>query len=235
MNARHLSTLLALLLAPILAAHAAGPTDKGPARIKKCQDAQGKWHYGDTADDLCAKSKVIELDKSGVQRKVIAAPKTAAELKALEETQLTEEKAKKDTEEQAKRDQQLLAAYTHEEDITTTRDRKLKEVGEQIKATEDTIKSLQKSLERLQSQAAEDQRAGRPIPAPTAKSIANNESQIAKHEANIARWRKDQETMKAQYQSDLERFREAKNRQALTLPPKTPAATPPAGTAPAKK
>lgn len=235
MNARHLNTLLALFLAPVVATHAAGPaqsTDKAPTRIKKCQDAQGKWHYGDTADDLCARSKVIEMDKSGIERKVIAAPKTAAELKAMEAQRTSEELARKDAEEQVKRDQQLLAAYTHEEDITTTRDRKLNEIEGQIKATEATIQSLRKSLERLQSQAAEDQRAGRPVPAPTAKSIANNESQIAKHEANIARWRKDQENMKVQYQNDLMRFREAKNRQGLSLPTPKPEVT---GTAPARK
>ena len=186
--------------------------------IKKCQDATGKWHYGDNADELCAKSNVIELDKSGVQRKVIARPRTEAELKAMEGQREAEEKARKEAEQLAKRDQQLLASYAHEEDITTTRDRKLKEVEEQIKGTEGTIQSLQKSLSRLQAQAAEDQRAGRPVPTPTAKAIASNESHIAKHEANIARWRKDQETMKVQFQTDLVRFREAKNRQGVAPP-----------------
>jgi chromosome segregation ATPase len=235
MDSRHLSTLFALFLAPALAAHAAGPapsTDKAPTRIKKCQDAQGKWHYGDNAADQCAKSKVIEMDKSGIERKVLAAPKTAAELKAMEAQLAAEEQARKDAAEQAKRDAQLLATYTHEEDITTTRDRKLKEMDAQIKGTEGTIQSLRKSLERLQAQAAEDQRAGRPVPPTTAKAIANNESQIAKHEANIARWTKDKENMKTQYENDLVRFREAKHRQALAPPPPKPE---PAGATPKKK
>ena len=232
MKSRHLSTFLALLLTPAFTIHAAGTQSTGaaPTRIKKCQDAQGRWHYGDTADEMCARSKVIEMDKSGIERKVISAPKTAAELKAEEGKRAAEEQAKKDAEELAKRDQQLLATYTHEEDITTTRDRKLKEMEEQIKGTEATIQSLRKSLERLQSQAAEDQRAGRPVPDTTAKAIANNESQIGKHESNIARWRKDQENMKLQFQTDLERFREAKRRQLMT-----PAKPEPAATAPANK
>ena len=53
-------------------AHAA----KG-AGIKKCQDETGKWHYGDTAAEGCAKSKVIVITETGTKRKEIAAPPTA--------------------------------------------------------------------------------------------------------------------------------------------------------------
>jgi len=229
---RHLITAMILFLSPVIA-FAAGPStnsDKKQVRIKKCQDASGNWHYGDKADELCAKSNVIELDKSGVQRKVIARPKTEAELKAMESRRAAEEQAKKEAEELEKRDQQLLITYSTEEDITTARDRRLREMDTQIKGTENTIESLKKSLTRLQAQAAEDQRAGRPVPPTTAKAIANNESQISKHEANITRWRTDKENMKVQFQSDLERFREAKTRQFLK-----PAVPKSAGTAPAKK
>lgn len=229
MTSRHLGTLLPLLLMAAFAAHAAGPastTDKTPPRIKKCQDAKGNWHYGDKADELCSGSKIMELDKQGVQRKVIAVPKTGAELKAMEDAKLAEEQAKKAAEEQAKRDSQLLAAYTHEEDITSTRDRRISEVDAQIKATEDTVKSLRVSLGRLHAQAAEEQRAGRGVPAVTTKAIANNEAQIVKHERNVEKWRKDQETMRTQYQADIVRFREAKNRQAMTLSPLPAANTP---------
>ena len=37
------------------AAQQSSPIDKG--KIKKCQDAAGKWHYGDTADEACRQSE----------------------------------------------------------------------------------------------------------------------------------------------------------------------------------
>jgi chromosome segregation ATPase len=219
---RHLITLP--LIITLLATGALADDKKAP-RIKKCQDAQGRWHYGDSADAECARSKVIELDTRGVQRKEIAAPLTEAEFKARESQRRSEEQTRKEAEEQAKRDQQLLSTYTHEDDITYMRDRKVADIEAQIRASQDTLKSLKTSLGRLQAQAAEEQRAGKPVTPQTAKTIANNEAQIAKHEANIQKMKHEQEALRVQYQGELERFREVKRKQP----------SPPAPAAPAKK
>jgi len=78
---RNLSIFTLLLVSLFVAMLPASAADdkKGP-RIKKCQDAAGKWHYGDSADEDCARSKVIELDTRGIQRKEIAAPLTEGEV-----------------------------------------------------------------------------------------------------------------------------------------------------------
>ena len=204
---------------------AAGPstTDKAPVRIKKCQDAQGKWHYGDDAADACARSKVIELDQRGIKRKETAAPLTEAQLKERESKRAAEEEQKRLETEQQQRDQQLLTTYTHEDDIKHMSTRKVGEIETQIKFAEEAIKSLRGSLARLQSQAAQEQRTGQKVSPQTAKAIANNEAQIARHETNIQKMRKEQETLRVKYQADLERFREVKRKQAM--PPPLPAAT----------
>jgi len=222
---RNLSIFTLLLVSlfaatfPVLAAD----EKKGP-RIKKCQDAAGKWHYGDSADEDCARSKVIELDSRGIQRKEIAAPLTEAELKAREQNRERDEQARKQTEEQQRRDQQLLATYAIEDDIILTRDRKISDIEAQIRASQETLKSLRTSLARLQTQAAEEQRTSKQVTPQTAKTISNNEAQIAKHEAHVDKMKKDQETMRAQYQAELERFRELKRKPL----PASPAATAPA-------
>lgn len=209
---RHLITLPLLLAvfttAPVLAAD-----DKKGPRIKKCQDAQGRWHYGDSADDDCARSKVIELDARGIKRKEVAAPLSEAELKAREAQSADAAKNKKLAEEQRRRDEILLATYAVEADIVLTRDRKIGEIETQIKASEETLNSLKKSLTRIQAQAADEQRGGKAVSPQTAKTLANNESQIAKHETAVKKMRQEQEQMRAQYQSDLERYRDLKNRQ----------------------
>lgn len=215
---RHLTIVLFVLASlltvtpPTFAAGTSG--NSSPTRIKKCQDAQGQWHYGDDASDACARSKVIELDKRGIKRGEIAAPLTEAELKAHEQNRAEEEKQRKLAEEQNRHDQQLLATYAIEDDITLTRDRKLSDIESQIRASQDTLDSLRKSFSRVQAQAAEEQRIGKTVSTQTAKTIANNEAQIGKHEAHIQNLKKEQETLRAQFQADLQRFRELKKKQA---------------------
>jgi chromosome segregation ATPase len=205
------------VLASILTAGTAVAEGKGP-RIKKCQDAAGQWHYGDNADAECARSKVLELDQRGIQRREIAAPLTEAELKARASQREEEEKQKKLADDQLRRDEILLATYAVEADITLTRDRKIGEIEAQIRATEETLKSLRNSLARVQAQAADEQRASKAVSPQTAKTLANNQTQIARHEAAIDNMHKEQEQMRVQYQADLERFRDLKNR-AVAAPP----------------
>ena len=215
--ARHAITVSAVVLA-LLAAGPALAADAKGARIKKCQDAQGRWHYGDEAADACAQSKVIELDTRGIKRNVIDAPLTEAELKAREAGLEEAEKAKKLAEQQKRRDDQLLATYAVEDDILLSRDRKLADLDTQIKSSEATLASLRKSLARIQAQAADEQRGGKPVSEHTAKTIAANEAQVAKHQAHIDDLKKDQEKVRTQFQTDIERFRELKNR-SVTAPP----------------
>jgi hypothetical protein len=222
---RYLSIFVLLLFSvTVTTLPAAAADEKKGSRIKKCQDAAGKWHYGDSADEDCARSKVIELDKRGIQRKEIAAPLTEAELKALEQNRERDEQARKQIEEQKRRDQQLLATYAIEDDIVLTRDRKISDIEAQIRASQETLKSLRTSLARLQAQAAEELRTGKQVTPQTAKTISNNEAQIAKHETHVGKMKKDQETMRTQYQTELERFRELKRKPL----PASPAAAAPA-------
>jgi chromosome segregation ATPase len=224
---RNLSIFTLLLVSLFVATLPASAADdkKGP-RIKKCQDAAGKWHYGDSADEDCARSKVIELDTRGIQRREIAAPLTEAELKAREQNRERDEQARKLSEEQQRRDQQLLATYAIEDDIILTRDRKISDIEAQIRASQDTLKSLRTSLGRLQAQAAEEQRAGKQVSPQTAKTISNNEAQIAKHELHVEKMKKDQEAMRAQYQAELERFRELKRKPLPAVPAAATSAAP---------
>lgn len=204
---------MALRLLPLLAlatafaavsAHGA-PADETKAKIKKCQDATGRWHYGDTAADECARSKVTLISDQGVKRKEIAPPLTEAELKKREADQTAEQKAK----EQAKRDEILLSTYAHEADIVYVRDRKLVQLEQSIKASQETVDSLRAALARQETQAAAEQKSGS-VSEQTAKTVAQTRAQVEKHEAAIAQKRKEQETLKTQAEADLDRYRELK-------------------------
>jgi hypothetical protein len=182
--------------------------------IMKCQDAQGNWHYGDEAADECARTKVIELSGQGVKTGEIKAPLTQEQLKARSREQAQEEDDKKRAQEQARRDQQLLATYGHEDDIIYIRDRKLAQIEASIAATSETVKPLRAALERMQAEAAKAVAAGKPVPDDLQAQIRNTQGQITRHEARIASQRKEEETIREQAQSDLERYRELKAEQA---------------------
>ena len=202
-------TLVLLLLGFALPLSATAAETKGKL-IKKCQDAAGRWHYGDIVDEACAKSKITEMDPEGIKKKEIAAPLTAEELTTREQRKDEIEQEQKLAEGKKRRDELLLSTYSHEDDITYTRDRKLAQLDNSIKASEDTLKSLRDVLARLGGQAAEESRGGKALPAPTAKGVAQTKSQIATHEAAIESKRKEQEAIRKQAAADLERYRELK-------------------------
>lgn len=213
-----LPTLLVLSAAfALLGANAQAETSTGP-KIKKCQDARGRWHYGDTADELCRQSKVVEINKQGITTKEIAAPLTAEELKQREKNKASIEAEKKLADEQARQDKLLLSTYGHEDDISFVRDRKIADTEAQIQASQTTLTALRKTQERTQKQAADEQRGGKPLSDATAKQIANTEAQIAKHEQYVAVKQKEIEAIRAQATKDMERYRLLKRGQAVPAP-----------------
>ena len=111
----------------------------------------------------------------------------------------------------------LLATYGHEDDISYTRDRKLAQLENSIKASEETLKSLRAVLTRLETQASEESRGGKTVPPQTVKNIAQTKNQIANHEAVVQNKRQEQEAVRKQAAADLERYRELKKAPA---PPK---------------
>ncbi len=179
------------LLGVAIAATAAGP------QIKKCQDAQGRWHYGDSAAESCA-SKVTVIDQRGLKMKEIAAPLTDAELDAKAKAEANADAQRETKEAQQRRDRQLLATYAAEEDIRIGRDRRVNDLDAHIRAAEETVKTLRATLARMQGQG--DQ-----------ANVAKTEAQIARHEAALAERKKERGAIQTQYEADLARYRELKN------------------------
>lgn len=215
-------TLSTLLLSAALAfalpgAHtqAAGVKD---TKIKKCQDAKGRWHYGDNADELCRQSKVVEINQQGLTTREIAAPLSAQELKQRENNKAALEAEAKKAEEQARQDKLLLSTYGHEDDISFVRDRKIADTTAQIQSSQTTLMALAKSQKRLQAQAAEEQQGGKPVSELTARQLANTEGQIAKHQEYVAAKQKEIEAIRQQAAKDTERYRHLKSAAGTPAP-----------------
>lgn len=221
MSPRSLS-FAAVLLTAILPAWVADATAADTkASIQKCQDATGKWHYGDRAAQECGKSKIEVMSEQGLKKKEIAAPPTEAELVERERRKGETEREERTAAEQARRDQILLQSYPREDDLVLYRDRKLSQLDSSLKSSEETLKSLRKVLERLQTQKqAEEEKNDKKALAQTEKNIEQTKVQIANHEAVIAQTRHDQEKVRRQFDEDIARYRELKLQQQTKSPTK---------------
>ena len=197
---------LASLLVPGISAA------KDGTGIKKCQDATGRWHYGDAAATACAESKVTVINKQGIKTKVIDAPLSAAELKERESRKAEIESEEGRAKQQTQRDEILRTTYAHEADILYIRDRKVAQLDASIKASTDTLNPLRATLQRMEAQAEAEKKSGA-ASEQTVKGIEQTRSQIAKHEAAIGQRRQEQAAIKAQAEQDLVRYRELKGQQ----------------------
>ena len=208
-------TFVVLATALIGTAAYGAPTSDTGGKIRKCQDATGKWHYGDTAAEECARSKVTVMSEQGIAKRVIAAPLTDADLQKRAELKAEEDRAK----EQAKQDELLLSSYAHEADVLYVRDRKLSQIESSIKASEETLKSLRGALTRMEAQAADEQKGGK-VSEQTTKGLEQTQAQIAKHEAAITTKKKEQDMVRARAETDLARYRELKKAPIAAAPKK---------------
>lgn len=189
-------TIIVAAMAAVWAAQGGAADSK--LRINKCQDTQGRWHYGDTAAATCAQTKIEVMNQRGLLLREVAAPPTAAELKAREADAEASARAKHEAAERTRRDRQLLATYGHEDDIALGRDRRLADVQAQMTTIESTLETLRATLKRMQAQSG------------AADHIAKTEAQIAKQEVSFAERVREQELIKTRYREELTRYRELK-------------------------
>ena len=129
--------------------------------IKKCQDADGNWHYGDVADLACADAVVDELSESGTKIGEDLPPPSEEELKRQEEMAKAITEQQQFGAEQRKKDLEVVRIYGSEETIVATRDRKIAAIDNNINVTEQikegTVKDINKLLKMKQSSKVKKQ------------------------------------------------------------------------------
>lgn len=149
--------------------------------IKKCKDANGKWHYGDTAVRECENSKITTLTDRGFVEDELEAPKTKEELaaeKAEQERIEAEKQAKLQAEEEKVR---ILSIYETEDDIDRQRDNQIQSVQSNIEVHKAYINSMNGSIERNKKKIGE-------VKSPVVKKSL--QEQIDKANKDIASYKK---------------------------------------------
>ena len=120
--------------------------------IKKCQDSNGKWHYGDIAVAECENSKVTTLTDRGFVKEELDAPKSKEEIRAAEEEFALVEQARLERLAEQEEKRRILSIYETEDDIDRQRDNQVRSVQSNIDVHKSYLKNMEKRLARFQSQ-----------------------------------------------------------------------------------
>ncbi|MDH3871329.1 MAG: DUF4124 domain-containing protein [Gammaproteobacteria bacterium] len=179
-------------------------------RTFKWVDEEGNIHFGDRVPPRYANIEREEINEHGRTVKVYEAPKTAeekAEIRRQAELEAAEkERAKK----RAIHDRSLLATYTSEEDMLMARDGKIASVDALIQLTSSRIESSRKRLLTLETEAAEFERSGKPVPKILQSQITTARSQLIENEAFVITKEKEKQVITEKFSADISRYRELK-------------------------
>jgi hypothetical protein len=196
--------LLALIGSAPVAAGPGNSNDKGIAY--RWTDEQGIVHYGDRIPPQYAQKEGVVLNKQGVEVRRLDAQKSAAQLAAEERTQ-------QGISRQKQHDAFLINTYTSVKDIEALRDLRLDQLRGQKVAAQQYVDNLHVRLGALQKTAmAFKPYSARPdarrLPDQVAEDLVRTLNDLRTQSNLLATKNEEETTLKAQFQADIERYRE---------------------------
>jgi hypothetical protein len=203
-------TILLLLAAAALAASGA---QAGPAGSSKKSgvayrwvDEQGVVHYGDNVPPQYASQERTVLNGEGVAVGRVDAQKSP-------EQQATDARERAAIMKQRQHDAFLVTTYTSVKDIEALRDLRLDQLKGVRAAAEQYVEGLRVRLASLQSNVQNfrpySARAdARRIPDDLAENLVRTVNELRVQSASLAAKSQEEAELRAQFQSDIERYRE---------------------------
>ncbi|HEX4943327.1 MAG TPA: DUF4124 domain-containing protein [Usitatibacteraceae bacterium] len=200
--------ILAMLAAP--AAHA----------VYKCKDEKGITHVGDTPPAACANVVLYEIAKSGNVIRTIDPTPTGDQVRAKTEEAARRKEAEKAAAEQRRKDIALLATYSSEQDIDTSRDLNLKPIEGRIQSARERTLAVEKRTKELETEL-EFYKAGKgkggKSPATVREAppqLKADLEQVQREKASLAQsitnYGKEMQEVRERYDADKKRWVELK-------------------------
>lgn len=202
--------ILPLLAAAALAASLAhadpsSSTKKGGIAYRWV-DEQGVVHYGDNVPPQYANQERTVLNGEGIQVGRLDAQKSP-------EQQATDERERAVLMKQKQHDAFLITTYTSVKDIEALRDLRLDQLNGQRAAAEQYVDSLHGRLASLQTRAMNfrpySPRAdANRMPDDLAENLVRTVTELRVQSAALDAKNQEESNLRAQFQSDIERYRE---------------------------
>ncbi|VUX54929.1 conserved exported protein of unknown function [uncultured Woeseiaceae bacterium] len=204
---RILLTTIVVLMLVSAAAAAAGKTQK----LYRWVDSDGIVHFGDS----------IPAEYSDIERQVVNDHGvTVAVLRAKRsDEEIAEEKRQQELQivraAQLQKDRALLATYLSVDEIVLHRDRRMELFQAQSRVTELYLRNLERRLTSLEKEASEyqpysDDPDAETINPALARDIAKTTDTIERHQANLERFREEEQNVVEQFDGDIDRFKNLK-------------------------
>jgi hypothetical protein len=202
--------VVCILCATALVAFSGTAAAAGNGRtLYKWVDDQGVTHYGDRIPPEYAAQEQHIINSQGIEISHLDAQKTAEQLAA-------EEQKKVDAEQRLSRDRNLLNTYVSVQEIERLRDQRLNLLADQIKVTNQFLDTLNGRMKKLRVSSmhfrpySSDEKAP-PMPDQVAEDLVRLAIDINTQEQNLRQKRGEETTMKKQFESDIDRFKELKH------------------------
>jgi hypothetical protein len=201
-----LAILAALGVLSLAAAAFGASNDDGGLRVYKWTDSQGIVHYGDSVPSQYAQDERDVLNGEGVQIGHVAGRRSAAQESEAEQ-------AAQAAQQRAQHDKFLLATYASASEIEQLRDERLQQLDGQIKASSSYIDSLTLRLAALEERAmhfapySADPDAQR-MPDDLVQDLVHTLNETRTQRSALDGMRQEQADTRAQFETDIERYRE---------------------------
>lgn len=191
----------------LLCLMALAPLSVHAQKIYMCKDASGRTLTSDRPIPECADRAVRELDSSGITRRDIAAPLTAAQKR---QKQAEEEKRKAGeaaAAEQKQTDHAIMARYRNDADVGTARKRTLDIVQEQMKRELASLAVAEKAYKGSQAEIGLIKNK-KDVPAGLQRKLEEFEQAVRNGKKKIQEQEIEIAQINAKYDAELARFRE---------------------------
>ncbi len=171
-------------------------------------DDHGVVHYGDQVPPQYATRERDVVNSEGVVVQRMAAQKTPEQIAA-------EQARKRDIEEKASRDRNLLNTYVSVQEIERLRDQRLSLLADQIKVTSQFLDILNGRLARLRENSMRfkpysPNPDAQPMPDQLADDLVRVTNDIHTQQQNLVEKHNEEAAMRQQFSSDIQRFKELK-------------------------
>jgi len=181
------------------------------ATIKCWTNKEGVRECGTSVPPEYAQQGHEELNEQGRVVGETERAKTKEEIEEANRLAAIELEKKKAEEEKIRRDKILLDTYTKVEDIEKVRDDNIRVIQSRITLTKSRIDKTQADLDKRIQAAADAERDGNKPNEALLKDIDTLRKRIKINQEFIAEREKEIETVRANYNSDIDRFKELKN------------------------
>jgi Domain of unknown function (DUF4124) len=185
---------------------AAPPSGHNPAVAYRWVDEQGIIHYGDSVPPQYATKEQTLINRQGVVVRRMEAQKTPEQIAA-------DARVQEGVVRQKQHDSFLLTTYTSVKDIEALRDLRLDQLKGQRVAAEQYVENLHSRLSALQTRARNfkpysPRDDARRMPDDLAEDLVRTMNELHSQSNVLVTKGEEESTLRAQFQADIERYRE---------------------------